>query len=145
LYPYAITLPVEVLTSNWKAARAVWDGKAQIESGNQYTDYAGIDDGGLFVFGMPTTEQTIPFADRVHEALASVHSCTKLPDAAREVPVVGLNGRLYQQRCLGQLVFRLAFVRDHFGLVISLLVYPQAETTALDRFVKHVAAVKWTR
>ena len=131
-YPYALTIPSNVVQVVWHPAERAWDGQEPIADDSPFTDRNGLVDGGIFVLGTRWTGSLKTFVSTVEQNVDRYHECRGAADV-RSVKVGGASGTAWSHRCVDVLVARIAAVHGGWGLVASEMVIPEHEQGAVDR------------
>lgn len=146
LYPYELSWPSDELERKWRYASIAWDGVERIDHGNAFTDSVRTHDGELFAFGAATTGTAADLQARTAETAARDHGCDAEPIDEGRLDAGGEAGIVAVHNCGAERVVRWFAVHKGFGLVVMLIVAPDADPDAVrSRFVERIALLTWSR
>jgi len=143
-YGYAITLPPGSLIVGWHAAERAWNGTAALESGGPYLDRAAISEGGIHMFGAPSTSLEEWFGTVEGNGI-HFHGCTEAQNR-RDASVGDAQAIAFTQNCgNGEIWDRVAIYKDGYGIGLWLHPTPGAEVAGRDRALELLEGLSWPR
>lgn len=132
-----------MLVPGWKPATEEWDGVQRIEGRGSLVDAVDVDDGLLFLYGMPWTGDVQAFADGVRANAVEHHDCSRPPLTTEETEIAGAPARIYTMQCgAGVPVVTVAMVHEGYGLVAAEILN-DAGPGPVDRLVARLAGLAW--
>ena len=142
-YKYAITLPPGSLVVGWHAADRAWDGQAKLETGGPYLDRASTAEGGIHMYGAPSTSLDEWFGV-VEGAGIRFHGCTEAQNR-REASVGGAPAIAFTQSCNNNIETwaRVAIFKDGYGVAMWLHPTPGAEVATRDKALELLEGLEW--
>lgn len=145
LYPYTLTVPGDAVAIAPTLATVAWDGKNQIDSGDQQTDWLGFDGGRtFFVYGAPTAASLDDFAASSQKQVAEWHGCPAEPESTADVTIGGSPARLHLFHCQGLLVMKIMALESGFGLVLNQIGPDADAATEQALLLQRIADLTWT-
>ena len=145
MYPYALTTQPHVLHLTWKAATRAWDGTERLYFHvSPLVDTNSTDDGSLYLFGLPWTDDLASFAELVEENTGRFLGCGPL-SATRDATVGEVPAIAFRQECgpLRLSWIRVMFVGQGYGITVSAEVDTGNEIAAIDHMLELLTGFAW--
>jgi len=141
-YRYALTLPPGSLLVGWHSADRAWNGTAALDTGGPFLDRTAIADGGIHMFGAPSTSAEEWFG-RVEGNGIQYHRCTKAQNR-RDASIGDAQAIAFTQACSSiETWARVAIFKDGYGVGMWLHPTPGAEVAGRDRALELLEGLEW--
>jgi hypothetical protein len=130
------------LLVGWHAADRAWDGRASLETGGPFLDRTAIAEGGIHMFGAPSTSLEEWFGQVEGNGIQH-HRCTEAQNR-RDASVGDAQAIAFTQECSSTETWvRVAIFKDGYGVGLWLHPAPGAEVAGRDKALEVLEGLEW--